>query len=282
MDGTCECLWERNVLNSISFTHYFRNSQTHIHTHRHTYTHIPHIIRTLPHLPYTSWIFTVGVTRLPQQRPRDRCGDPVCVCVCACVGVFVCVYEVRSVAVLSNGRECSPPPHLIESAGLRPRLFQPQLIECICTRLHNDRWVSPQLAFFFYMFSKNDKAGLCFLTPLSVVLFLSLCLSCSPFFPKIGVKKNLWMSVSSRGMLLFHSGGEGGGEGGFTWLMLRSLSSTFSCSPATSFSGAQSDYTRQQQSECSCVSLCILSKALPPRAVRPFCFIFWSVNQPNI
>lgn len=109
-------------------------------------------------------------------------------CVRVCVCVFVCACEVRSVAVLSNGRECSPPPHLIESAGLRPRLFQPQLIECICTRLHNDRWVSPQLAFFFFFLwlVKMANAGLCF----SLILqsfFFSLCLSCSPFFfAKIG------------------------------------------------------------------------------------------------
>lgn len=32
------------------------------------------------------------------------------------------------------------------------------------------------------------------------------------------------MFVSSRGMLLFHAGGEGGGDGGFTWLMSHSLS----------------------------------------------------------
>lgn len=32
------------------------------------------------------------------------------------------------------------------------------------------------------------------------------------------------MFVSSSGMLLFHPGGEGGGEGGFTWLMSHSLS----------------------------------------------------------
>lgn len=98
-------------------------------------------------------------------------------CVSACVGVFVCVCEVRSVAVLSDGRQRSPPPRLIESVGLRPRLFQPQLIECICTRLHNDRWVSPQLVFFF-MFSKNDKAGLCFLS----LSFLSLSAFVAPHF----------------------------------------------------------------------------------------------------
>lgn len=125
-----------------------------------------------------------------------------CVSVCACV--FMCVCEVRSVAVLSDGRVCSPPPHLIESAGLRPRLFQPQLIECICTRLHNDRWVSPQLPFFFLMFSKNDKAGLCFLAPLSLcisVCLFFLCLFLLPNFPKIGVgkkkKKKKMLSLSA-------------------------------------------------------------------------------------
>lgn len=160
--------------------------------------------------------------------------------------------------MLSDGRECSPPPRLIESAGLRPRLFQPQLIECICTRLHNDRWVSPQLAsfFFFFMFSKNDKASLCFLTPLSVCFSLSAFLALL-FPPKIreGKKKkrnNLNVCQQSRDAFIprrrrrrrrrrIH-------------LADGAQFVTFSCSPATSFSGALSDDTRQQQSERSCTS----------------------------
>lgn len=81
------------------------------------------------------------------------------------------------------------------------------------------------------MFSLKKKKTK--LASVSSLLFLSFLFSL-PFsleFPKIRAKKpkkkHGGIFVSSRGMLLSHSGGEGGGEGGFTWLMSHSLSSTF-------------------------------------------------------
>lgn len=82
------------------------------------------------------------------------------------------------------------------------------------------------------MFSLKKKKTK--LASISSLLFLSFLFSL-PFsleFPKIRAKKTQKKTqggifVSSRGMLLSHSGGEGGGEGGFTWLMSHSLSSTF-------------------------------------------------------
>ncbi len=127
----------------------------------------------------------------------------------------------------------SPPPRLIESAGLRPRLFQPQLIECICTRLHNDRWVSPQLAFF--MFSKNDKAGLCFLTSLSVFLF-SLSAFLAPHFLKSEESKHsLSVDVCRQARDAFIPRRRRRRRG-----RIHLAGVTFSFSPAASFS----DYTR--------------------------------------
>lgn len=88
------------------------------------------------------------------------------------------------------------------------------------------------LSSLFFMFSLKKKKTK--LASISSLLFLSFLFSL-PFsleFPKIRAKKTQKKTqggifVSSRGMLLSHSGGEGGGEGGFTWLMSHSLSSTF-------------------------------------------------------
>lgn len=55
-----------------------------------------------------------------------------------------------------GGRGCVQiQPLLIETAGWRPRLFQPQLIECICTRLHDNHWFVLRLVPSEY----NDKAS---------------------------------------------------------------------------------------------------------------------------
>lgn len=200
----------------------------------------------------------------------------------------MCVCEVRSVAVLSDGRVCSPPPHLIESAGLRPRLFQPQLIECICTRLHNDRWVSPQLPFFFLMFSKNDKAGLCFLAPLSLcisVCLFFLCLFLLPNFPKIGVgkKKKKKKDVEFVSSLFYFTWEEKEEEREDSLGWCRAV-----CLPhflvALLLLSVGHKVTKQDSGSQSIAawSAEFCPKALPREAISPFCSRFRSVNLPNI
>lgn len=89
MYSTHGCFLERNEL--ISFTHCFRSPLTHMQS-IHSFICKPNM---------QSW-----------HRPTIGCPrtEVIAVCVCQCVGVFVCVCEVRSVAVLSDERECSPPP----------------------------------------------------------------------------------------------------------------------------------------------------------------------------
>lgn len=110
-------------------------------------------------------LFTERWRRVTVGCPRT---EVVSLCVCLCqkrcsfVGFFF---------FAKGKRDCSPPTRLIERAGPRPRLFQPQLIECICTQLHNDCWVSLQLVSLVKI---SQKLASCFLT---VCLFPSSFIS---------------------------------------------------------------------------------------------------------
>lgn len=191
-------------------------------------TRIPHVVSTLIYLIYRTRAKYVALASGGCLRTGYRMSWDRCVCLSVCGGVRMC--EVRTVAVLSDerGRVLSPTQSYWKRCS-EPRLFQPQLIECICTQLHNDRWVSPQLTFFMFSLKKKRQSWPLF-PHFSFCLSFSLCLFHLNFL-KSGQKKKKktqgGIFVSSRGMLLSHSGGEGGGEGGFTWLMSHSLSSTF-------------------------------------------------------
>lgn len=183
------------MLHSISYRHYTVNSHTHKPEHS---------------LIYSSKYLALASHSCPSSNLRTHV-----VTWGMFVRVFVC--KVRSVA-LSDGSECSPPPQLFESAGLRPRLFQPQLIECICTRLHNGRWVSPQLAYF----KCSVKMTKLELASVSSLLFLfsqfsafSLLTAFLP--PRFSENKETPPPPKKNTvcLLLFHRGG----EGGFTWPM---------------------------------------------------------------
>lgn len=150
-------------------------------------TRIPHVVSTLIYLIYRTRAKYVALASGGCLRTGYRMSWDRCVCLSVCGGVRMC--EVRTVAVLSDerGRVLSPTQSYWKRCS-EPRLFQPQLIECICTQLHNDRWVSPQLTFFMFSLKKKKKTKL---ASVSSLLFLSFLFSL-PFsleFPKIRAKK---------------------------------------------------------------------------------------------
>lgn len=245
-------------------------------------TRIPHVVSTLIYLIYRTRAKYVALASGGCLRTGYRMSWDRCVCLSVCGGVRMC--EVRTVAVLSDerGRVLSPTQSYWKRCS-EPRLFQPQLIECICTQLHNDRWVSPQLTFFMFSLKKKRQSWPLF-PHFSFCLSFSLCLFHLNFLKsgqKKNQKKNTGGNICQQSWDAFIPLGRRGRRRGRIHLAdVAQFVFHISSSPATSFSGAQSDYTRQRQSESSCMNCWILSKPWLPEATKPFCFRFW--NQPDI